>query len=143
MAIRYTPLFDDGQGPLSCGTFDTPGEAAQYGQEMATAELPYLGFGRHIGHGDLMSLAAQRTLGAQAVEHQHRRPGRITRWDQGATHGFLTDQDGRSWFVSRSDIGDLDSLPPTTLVTFTGASHPAPGKKYPQARLVQVDRGDV
>jgi len=63
------------------------------------------------------------------------RHGEITRWRPGHTHGFITDDKGTSWFVSRDSLPrGLDELPEGTLVTFSGKPTPKAGKAYPEAQ---------
>ncbi|MFI7642329.1 NYN domain-containing protein [Nonomuraea sp. NPDC049400] len=65
--------------------------------------------------------------------------GTITRWDPGATSGFITDTVGQSWFVSRDSLpGGRTSLPKGTLVRFSGRPKPKPGKRYPEAFSVMI-----
>ncbi|MFG1858502.1 NYN domain-containing protein [Actinomadura geliboluensis] len=69
---------------------------------------------------------------------QAERTGVITRWEPGATHGFITDPQNVSWFVSQDETGGQGRLPAGTRVTFAGRSRPLPGKKYPYARRVRL-----
>ncbi|WP_431929923.1 hypothetical protein [Nonomuraea jabiensis] len=63
------------------------------------------------------------------------RYGTITRWEAGASFGFITDSDGAQWYVAAQDLSDGGtSLPQGQPVRFNGRPRPAPGKKYPQAR---------
>lgn len=56
------------------------------------------------------------------------------------TSGFVTDSTGRSWFVSCSDLPDgQDALPLDAKISWSGSPRPAPGKKYPQARSIQLE----
>ncbi|SEP54295.1 MULTISPECIES: NYN domain-containing protein [Amycolatopsis] len=66
--------------------------------------------------------------------------GTVTGWRQGQTSGFITDNRGGSWFVSRDELPDgYDNLDVGTPVSFTGSPKPAPGKKYPQAYSIHID----
>lgn len=143
MATRWTPMFDDGsETPVTSSTYDTKGEAEKAGLELASDELRFVQVVRHIGHTDLIKLAAelqQRTSKLTALNNQKRHSGLITRWD--TTSGFATDSTGQSWFVSCGDLPDgYDSLAFNTKITWAGSPHPGPGKRYPQARSIQVDQ---
>lgn len=143
MAIRFTPVWDDGSGtPITSGSYDTEQEAADAGREAATTELTFLGVAYRLGHTDLKMHAArlhQRTEQTSTVGDGHRHSGLITRWVPGETSGFVTDHDGRSWFVSRDDLPEgQETLPVGTRITFAGSHHPSPGKKYPRARSVRL-----
>ncbi|WP_202638937.1 NYN domain-containing protein [Bailinhaonella thermotolerans] len=94
-------------------------------------------------HGGLPPFV-RREAGATPPASGDRRTGQITRWQAGDTAGFLTEEKtGQSWFVSRDDLpADKPALPVGTRVSFTGRPHPAPGKRYPQARSVTpIERG--
>jgi hypothetical protein len=67
-----------------------------------------------------------------------RRQGTVTRWDVGATAGFLTADDGVSWFVSQNSTS-VGKLAVGTVVSFVGVPRPKPGKKYPEAYDVRAE----
>ncbi len=76
---------------------------------------------------------------AAAPQPSQPRHGEVTRWSPGHTHGFITDDDGTSWFVSRDSLPrGLDDLPEGTLVTFSGKPTPKAGKAYPEAQRIRV-----
>jgi len=65
-----------------------------------------------------------------------RRTGLVTRWEPGESYGFITaDEDGRTWFVSRTP--GVPELERGAAVTFTGSGLPPAGKRYPNAWSVQ------
>lgn len=67
------------------------------------------------------------------------RHGTITRWVPGESYGFITDDDGQSWFLSRNQApaGDGD-LSEGTRVTFSGTARLLPGRPYPDASRVRA-----
>jgi cold shock CspA family protein len=66
--------------------------------------------------------------------------GVVTRWDEGSSFGFITGDDGQSYFLSNSDLpGGYTYLPVGTAVTFTSGAAPEPGKRYLRARAVRPD----
>lgn len=70
------------------------------------------------------------------------RRGVITRWKPGDTYGFITSDEGVSWFVSRDSLpGGTAELPEGTRVTFGGSLARKPGKGYPEALRVRVADG--
>lgn len=69
---------------------------------------------------------------------ERRHHGIVTRWVAGDAYGFITDDEGRSWFASRDDTETHDALPVDSRVTFAGSPAPAPGKKYPRARSIRT-----
>jgi len=68
-----------------------------------------------------------------------KRTGMITRWLPGETSGFITDDEGESWFVSWDDVPGR-GLPEGTAVTFTGDDVCTPGKPYPRAFAVRISQ---
>lgn len=62
-----------------------------------------------------------------------RRSGTITAWRVGATSGFITGDDGMSWFVSLDETPDHIPLGIGERVQFTGRPKPQTGKRYPYA----------
>ena len=133
----YDAVFDDGEQMRTVGPFDSPGEAEEYGKAHRGNRLDYLGWAERTGRVEL-----DQVIGAMltpAGQPEHGWYGVITRWDAGATQGFLTDRERRSWFVSRDDLpGGLAAIDVGVHVWFTGSPHPKPGKKYPQAYTVRV-----
>jgi cold shock CspA family protein len=68
--------------------------------------------------------------------------GVITRWQDGASFGFITGDDGESYFLSNSDLPTgCMYLPVGTAVTFTSPAAPEPGKRYLRARAVRPEDG--
>lgn len=68
--------------------------------------------------------------------HGNRRRGVITKWNPGSEYGFLTADDGPTWFASARDTPGQATLPPGTPVTFTGDPAAPAGKSYPRARAI-------
>lgn len=135
----FDAQFTDGRRTFTCGPFDTPKEADEFGRQQATPRLRYTGVANRVGRQEVAMLAAQLDLAATGQQGK-RHVGAVTRWEPDATSGFITDTDGTSWFVSRDSLpGSRLSLPVGTRVTFTGSPKPAPGKKYPQAQSVQEE----
>jgi len=68
--------------------------------------------------------------------------GVITRWEDGASFGFITGGDGESYFLSGSDLPTrYSSLPVGTAVTFAAPGAPEPGKRYLRARAARPEDG--
>jgi hypothetical protein len=66
--------------------------------------------------------------------------GVVTRWEEGASFGFITGDDGASYFLSNSDLpAGYTYLPMGAAVTFTSAAAPEPGKRYLRARAARPD----
>ncbi|GAA0589873.1 hypothetical protein GCM10010174_00980 [Kutzneria viridogrisea] len=64
--------------------------------------------------------------------------GTVTGWRPGQTHGFITDTEGGSWYVSREDIPrGFDALPLNARVSFAGSPIPSPGRDYPRAHSIR------
>jgi hypothetical protein len=82
---------------------------------------------------------------AAAPQPSQPRHGELTRWGPGHTSGFITDDDGTSWFVSRDSLPrGLDELPEGTLVAFSGKPTPKAGKAYPEAQRIRIqDRSGI
>jgi cold shock CspA family protein len=81
------------------------------------------------------NLPAARTGGG-------RLSGTVTRWDPGATCGFITGEDATSYFLSRDDLPrGYAELPAGTAVTFSAGLAPAPGERYLRARAVRLEGG--
>lgn len=78
--------------------------------------------------------------GADTPSGEGMRTGVVTRWEPGATHGFITDPQNVSWFVSQDETGG-NHLPTGIRVAFTGRPKPLPGKRYPYARQVRPTDG--
>jgi cold shock CspA family protein len=69
--------------------------------------------------------------------------GIITRWQDGETYGFITSEDQVTYFLSESDLPrGVTCLPVGTVVSFTAATNPQPGKRHPRAKSVRL-AGDV
>lgn len=135
-------MFDDGSGtPVVATSYDTPEEAADAGRRCETDELRFVQVARHAGPTDLTMLAAelrQRRDDHAALTDGRRHVGLITRWD--TTSGFATSSEGKSWFVSCYDLPDgYDRLPLNTRISWSGSPNCLPGKKYPQARSIQLE----
>lgn len=82
------------------------------------------------------NLPGDRPRPTRARQDRH---GEITRWMPGDTYGFVTSDDGQSWFVSRDSLPDgLRELPEGAQVTFSGSPTPKAGKPYPEALRVRV-----
>lgn len=76
---------------------------------------------------------------AQISSARVRRGGDITRWRADETYGFITDDAGQTWFVSRLPGAVLGPrVGHGARVTFTGAPRPARGQDYPEARGVRL-----
>lgn len=133
----YDAVFRDRRQLRTVGPFATPDEAEQYGTARHGNQLNYLGWAERTGRVEL-----DRVIGAMqasAADPGHGWHGVVTRWEAGATHGFITDRTSRSWFVSHDDLPDgLAALDPGTAVWFTGSPKPKPGKRYPQAYSVRI-----
>lgn len=65
-----------------------------------------------------------------------RRHGTVTTWLPGARYGFVSADDGLTWFAPVLETPRHTPLPPGCPVTFTGDPSPPPGKKYPPARAI-------
>jgi cold shock CspA family protein len=64
--------------------------------------------------------------------------GVVTRWNDGETFGFITGDDGQSYFLSSSDLPTgYTHLPVGTAVTFTSGAAPEPGKRHLRARAAR------
>ena len=70
------------------------------------------------------------------LEHHH---GTVAKWPQGATYGFIGDDDGQTWFASIWETKDHARLAPGTPVAFAGDPSPPPGKTYPAATAIVPD----
>jgi cold shock CspA family protein len=72
--------------------------------------------------------------------HTAPRHGTVTRWRTGETYGFITDDTGRPWFVSRHQLTPAlaDLMHYGARVTFTGRPEPADGKPYPEPTRIRV-----
>jgi cold shock CspA family protein len=69
--------------------------------------------------------------------------GVVTRWEPGDSYGFITGDDGATYFLSASDLPPRrDSLPVGAALTFTSAAAPAPGRRYLRARAVRCQEED-
>jgi hypothetical protein len=140
MAARWTPLFDDGSGvPVTSASYDTAAEAEDAGRRLQTEDLVFVQAARHVGGTAFTMLAAELRLAREErLAPAGRYSGLITRWDD--TSGFATASDGTSWFVSCDDLpAGYDALPLGTTITWAGAPRCAPGKRYPQARSIQIE----
>lgn len=134
----YDAVFDDGRKMRTVGPFDSPTEADEYGRAHHGEHLDYLGWAQCTGRVELRQ-ALGAAQASNADEPENGWSGVVTRWDAGATHGFITDRDERSWFVSRDDLPDqLTALDVGANVWFTGSPHPTQGKKYPRAYTVRL-----
>lgn len=133
----YDAVFDHGRQMRTVGPFDSSDEADEYGRARQSDQVNYLGWAERTGRVEF-----DRVVGAMQVradQPDHGWYGVLTRWEPGATQGFITDRDGCSWFVSRDDLpGGLAALEVGVNVWFTGSPHPKPGKKYPQAYTVLI-----
>lgn len=135
----YDAQFSDGQRTYTVGPFDSANEAETFGQARHGDQLDYLGVAQRVGRQEIDKLIGTLQL-TNAPTRPNRHTGVITKWDAGATHGFITATDGMSWFASRDELPDgRMSLPLGTAVTFTGSPKPKPGKKYPQAYSIEAD----
>jgi cold shock CspA family protein len=128
----YDAVFTDGLQMRTVGPFDNPAEADEYGSARHGEQFDYLGCAERTGRVELDQVIGAMQVSADRPEHGWN--GVVTRWADGATHGFITDRERRSWFVSRDDLPEgLSALDEDTDVCFSGSPHPKPGKKYPQA----------
>lgn len=133
----YDAVFDDGQQMRTITGFHSPSEADEYGRAHHGQQINYLGWAQRTGRVELDQVIAAAQA-ASANEQDRDWSGVVTRWEAGATHGFITDRDARSWFVSRDGLPDqLTALDVGTRVRFAGSPHPTRGKKYPQAYTVR------
>lgn len=65
--------------------------------------------------------------------------GTVNRWRPGEGYGFISGDDGSTWFASRSGAEPVDDVVTEgTEVTFTGSLVPPPGKRYPNALNVRA-----
>lgn len=72
-----------------------------------------------------------------------RRHGKVNNWVPERPYGFITDDAGVAWFVSRGSIpSEMRMIPAGTAVTFDGNPEPQSDRKYPEAVNVQVDGMD-
>lgn len=140
----YDAVFDDGQKMRVVGPFASAAEAAEFGLAHHGEEVDYLGWALRTGRVELSQVIGAASA-SRADEPDNGWSGVVTRWDTGATHGFITDRDERSWFVSRDHLPDgLAALDVGTQVWFTGSPHPKQGKRYPQAYTVRfIEPGSV
>ncbi len=75
----------------------------------------------------------------QPLQRPQERHVEITRWNPGDTYGFITSDEGESWFASRDSLpGGLLELPPGTQIAFSGSPKPKIGKPYPEALRIRV-----
>lgn len=136
MSIWFDAQFETEDEDLTVGPFDSIAEAQQFGDAHNTEAMRYVGVARRVGRQELGQLVGQMQAGSAGPGP---RRGVITRWQPGATSGFLTDSDGLSWFVSRDSLpAGRQDLPTGAEVTFAGMPKPKPGKKYPEAYSLQV-----
>lgn len=132
----YDAVFNDGQQMRTVGPFDSSAEADGYGEAHHGEQLDYLGWAERTGRVEL-----DKVIGAMQAEPEpeHGWHGVVTRWETGATSGFITDRERRSWFVSRDDLpAGRVALDVGMNVWFTGSPHKKPGKNYPQAYTVRI-----
>ncbi len=119
------------------GPFPSPADADAYGKARHGEQVTYLGWGRRTGLAELDQVIGAKQAAAGSPGHNW--TGTVTRWEPGQSQGFITDRDGRSWFVSRDDLPEgMTALVVGTRVWFSGSPHPKPGKKYPQAYSVRT-----
>jgi predicted transcriptional regulator len=64
------------------------------------------------------------------------RYGTVSSWAPGSPYGFITDQDGLTWFASGAHTPGRTRLKPGCQVTFDGNPDPPPGKTCPPARAI-------
>jgi cold shock CspA family protein len=69
-----------------------------------------------------------------------RQEGTITRWFDRDDYGFVTGEDGGTYFISKSALTphQLDRLGVGVRVCFSGDSEVWPGGRYPHARALRV-----
>lgn len=135
--VSYYAVFDDGQQLRHVGPFHDTAKADTYGTARQGDQFDYLGWSELTESAEFDQLAGVESIDANTRENGWH--GVVTRWDDEATHGFITDSDGRSWFVSRDDLPDgLDRLEIGVYVWFVGSPNPRPGKKYPQAYGIRI-----
>jgi hypothetical protein len=138
----YDAVFTDGQRMRTVGPFDDPAEAHEYGSARHGEQFDYLGWAERTGRVELDRVAGAMQVSADQPEHGWN--GIVTRWAPGATQGFITDLQGRSWFISRDHLpAGLAALDEGTHVKFSGSPNPKPGKKYPQAFSVRIIDSDA
>jgi hypothetical protein len=81
----------------------------------------------------------RRIPGFRQAGSRERIAGVITRWQDGETYGFITSEDRVTYFLSESDLPrGLASLTVGTVVTFTAADNPQPGKAHLRAKSVRL-----
>ena len=136
MTVWFDAQFEAEDEDLTVGPFDTVSEAQQFGDAHNTATVRYVGVARRVGRQELAQLIGQTQIGPAG---EGSRRGVITRWQTGATSGFLTDSEGLSWFVSRDSLPDgRQELSTGIEVTFAGMPKPKPGKRYPEAYSLRI-----
>jgi len=64
------------------------------------------------------------------------RYGTVTAWAPGSSYGFITDDDGLTWFAPSVHTPGRARLKPGCRVTFDGNPDPPPGKTCPPARAI-------
>ncbi len=137
---RFSAVFDDGDGELSCGAFDTAQEAEEFGAKMAGPHLDFVEVQRRLAMKTLYShintLTAQHTT---FLDGEGSRRGTIVRWQPYDNWGFISDTEGNQWYVREDQVlPDRECLDVRTPVTFSGSPHPKPGKRWPEAYSVRV-----
>jgi hypothetical protein len=67
--------------------------------------------------------------------------GRVDRWRDDESFGFIHDTHGRSWWLSKDSLlGSVADVQVGTLVSFRGSPHNSPGRDYPTAYSVRIGR---
>jgi predicted transcriptional regulator/cold shock CspA family protein len=64
------------------------------------------------------------------------RHGTVTAWPPNSSYGFITDDDGLTWFAPSAHTPGHTRLKPGCQVTFDGNPDPPPGKTCPPARAI-------
>jgi hypothetical protein len=64
------------------------------------------------------------------------RYGTVTAWSPNSAYGFITDDDGLTWFAASAHTPGRTRLQPGCRVTFDGNPDPPPGKTCPPARAI-------
>lgn len=68
-----------------------------------------------------------------------RRHGIITQWPTGGKYGFITDDDGLTWYAPVTQTPRHAPLRPGCPVTFTGDPETPPGRNCPPARAIMPE----
>lgn len=68
------------------------------------------------------------------------RAGTLAMWHPSKPFGFLTGDDGQTWFVDKENQPEaVRNLPEGAAVRFRGSTVPRPGKRYPEATHLEAD----